>query len=134
MAARAPETRIYLDYQASTPVDPAVAAAMAPFYSERPGNPHADHAYGWDASEGVSRAASEIASVISCDPDELIFTSGATEANNLAFLGLIDRAPKGRTRILISAVEHKCVIESARAAARRLGGVVEILPVDATGL
>jgi cysteine desulfurase len=134
MAARAPETRIYLDYQASTPVDPAVAAAMAPFYSERPGNPHADHAYGWDAGEGVSRAASEIASTISCDPDELIFTSGATEANNLAILGLVDRAPKGRTRILISAVEHKCVIESARAAARRLGGEVEILPVDATGL
>jgi cysteine desulfurase len=82
----------------------------------------------------VSRAASKIASTIGCDPDELIFTSGATEANNLAFLGLIDRAPKGRTRILISAVEHKCVIESARVAARRLGGEVEILPVDATGL
>lgn len=107
---------------------------MAPFYFERPGNPHADHAYGWDAGEAVSRAASQIASTIGCDPDEIIFTSGATEANNLAFLGLVDRAPQGRTRILISAVEHKCVIESARAAARRLGGTVEVLPVDATGL
>jgi cysteine desulfurase len=106
---------------------------MAPYLFERPGNPHADHAYGWDAGEGVSRAASEIASTIGCDPDELIFTSGATEANNMAFLGLIDRAPKGRTRILISAVEHKCVIESARVAARRLGGEVEILPVSAMG-
>jgi len=134
MAERAPKARIYLDYQASTPVDPAVAAAMVPFYSEHPGNPHADHAYGWDAGKGVSRAASNIASTINCDPDELIFTSGATEANNLAFLGLIDHAPKGRTRILISAVEHKCVIESARAAARRLGGAVEFLPVDASGI
>lgn len=134
MAARVPETRIYLDYQASTPVDPAVAAAMAPFYSERAGNPHADHAFGWEAAEEVSRAASGIASTIGCDPDEMIFTSGATEANNLAFLGLVDRAPQGRTRILVSAVEHKCVIESARAAARRLGGAVEILPVDTNGV
>jgi cysteine desulfurase len=133
MAARLPETRIYLDYQASTPVDPEVAAAMVPYIFEHPGNPHADHAFGWEAGEGVSRAASDIASVIGCDSDELIFTSGATEANNLAFLGLVDRAPKGRTRILVSAVEHKCVIESARAAARRLGSAVEILPVDASG-
>ncbi|MEI9931846.1 MAG: aminotransferase class V-fold PLP-dependent enzyme [Rhizomicrobium sp.] len=100
---------LYLDAMASTPLDPRVAEAMAPFWSEMFGNPHSsDHAFGWQANAAVAEAAIRIARLIGADPDEIVFTSGATEANNLAILGLAHRAPRGRRRILVSAIEHKC--------------------------
>jgi len=125
---------IYLDYHASTPLDPRVAAAMAPFFTEQFGNPHAvDHAAGWRANEGVERAARSIAASLRADPDEIIFTSGATEANNLAILGLAHRATPARRRILVSTIEHKCVLEAARICAAR-GAKLELLPVSREGL
>jgi len=128
------ERPVYLDNMASTPVDPRVVEAMAPFWSKAFGNPHSvEHAFGWQADEAVERAAAAVATLIGADADEIIFTAGATEANNLAILGLAHRANAGRRRILVSAVEHKSVLAAARAAADRYGRIVEVIPVDAEG-
>ena len=125
---------IYADYQATTPVDPRVLEKMAPYWREAFGNPHSsDHIIGWRAAETVRGAASSVAALIGADADELIFTSGATEANNLALLGLARRAPAGRRHILVSAIEHKCVLASARSLAEREGFTVETIPVDGEG-
>ena len=125
---------IYADYQATTPVDPRVVEKMAPYWREAFGNPHSsDHTVGWRAAETVREAASSVAALIGADADELIFTSGATEANNLALFGLARRAPAGRRRILVSAIEHKCVLAAARSLAEREGFTVERVPVDGEG-
>ena len=125
---------IYADYQATTPVDPRVAEQMAPYWGESYGNPHSnDHVIGWRTADSVRKAASSVAGLIGADPDEVVFTSGATEANNLALLGLARRAPSDRRRILVSAIEHKCVLAAARSLAEREGFVVEIIPVDGEG-
>ena len=125
---------IYLDYMASTPVDSRVACAMAPYWSEAYGNPHSiDHSFGWRAQQAVEKAAAALARLIGADSDEIVFTSGATEANNLAILGLAHRSPAGRKRILVSAVEHKCALAAARAAAARYGTTYEVIPVDPHG-
>ncbi len=127
-------TTIYADYQATTPVDPRVYAKMVPHWKDSFGNPHSsDHVIGWRAAETVREAASSVARLIGCDDDEVIFTSGATEANNLALLGLARRAPEGRRRILVSAIEHKCVLASARTIGTYEGFEVETLPVDGAG-
>ena len=125
---------IYADYQATTPVDPRVLEEMAPYWRDSFGNPHSsDHAIGWRAAETVQSAASSIAALIGADPDEIIFTSGATEANNLALLGLARHGPPRRRRILVSAIEHKCVLAAARALEEREGFIVETIPVDGEG-
>ncbi len=126
---------IYADYQATTPVDPRVVDRMAPYWNEAFGNPHSsDHIVGWRAAQAVEDAADSVAGLIGADADEIVFTSGATEANNLALFGLARRAPPGRNRILVSAIEHKCVLATARALAAREGFVVESLPVDREGV
>jgi cysteine desulfurase len=126
---------IYLDHMASTPVDQQVLAAMEPYYRMGFANPHSvNHAFGWAANEAIDRAAITVARFIGADPDEIIFTSGATEANNLAILGLAARAPDPRRRILVSAIEHKCVLAAAHAAALRFNMRVELTPVDAQGV
>ncbi|PJF38802.1 MAG: aminotransferase, partial [Phototrophicales bacterium] len=96
---------IYLDHQATTPVDSRVLAAMAPYYNELFGNPHSsDHRLGWESARAVENAAACIAALIGADADEIIFTSGATESNNLGLLGLARRAADGkRRRVLVSA-------------------------------
>lgn len=128
-----PQT-IYADYQATTPVDPRVYAKMVPYWNDSFGNPHSsDHIIGWRAAETVREAASSVAKLIGCDTDEMVFTSGATEANNLALLGLARRAPKSRRRILVSAIEHKCVLASVRTLADHEGFAVETIPVDGAG-
>lgn len=125
---------IYADYQATTPVDPRVVQKMAPHWTDAFGNPHSDdHAIGWRAADAVHEAASTVASLIGADADEVIFTSGATEANNLAMFGLARRAPVGRRRILVSAIEHKCVLAAARSLAEREEFKVDIVPVDGDG-
>lgn len=108
---------------------------MSQYFAEFAGNPHStDHAFGWKAAQSVELAASRIAALIGADPDEIIFTSGATEANNLALLGLARRASGGkRRRILLSEIEHKCVLSAGGAIEKELGFKVETIKVDAVG-
>ncbi len=123
---------IYLDHQASTPTHPQVVAAMQPYYADFYANPHAgDHAAGWSAADAIETARSAVAEAINADKDEIIFTSGATEANNLAILGLTRADPK-RTKIVVTAIEHKAVLAPARARARD-GVELVVAPVDRKG-
>ena len=125
---------IYTDYQATTPVDPLVLEKMMPYWSESFGNPHSsDHVVGWKAAEVVQESLKVVAGLIGADADEVVLTSGATEANNLALLGLARRAPESRRRIVVSAIEHKCVLAAARALEEREGFTVEVVPVDQNG-
>lgn len=131
---RKPVDTIYADYQASTPIDPRVLDAMTDYWRNASGNPHSsDHIVGWRAAQVVEGAAQATARLIGADADEIVFTSGATEANNLALMGLARRAPPGRNRILVSAIEHKCVLETARALAEREDFIIETIPVDRDG-
>jgi cysteine desulfurase len=126
---------IYLDHQATTPVDDCVLAAMEPFYREFFGNPHSsEHILGWQSSQAVDQASAQMAGLLGVDSDEIVFTSGATEANNLAILGLAQTARAGtRKRIIISAIEHKCVIAAATAASDLYGYTIDVAPVDRAG-
>jgi len=126
---------IYLDHQATSPVDDRVLQKMLPFFQERFGNPHAaDHTIGWESSRTVTDSAAQIAALIGAETDEIIFTSGATEANNLALLGLAGRrSDMRRDRILISAIEHKSVLAGADFLKGKYGYRIELLPVDAEG-
>jgi cysteine desulfurase len=124
---------IYLDFQASTPVDESVATLMWECIRGRYGNPHSnEHAFGWAANEVVECARARIAILVDAEPHDIVFTSGATEANNLALLGTAELAPTGRDTILVSAIEHSSILEPARLLSRRGFRVVE-LPVDCEG-
>ena len=107
---------LYFDHQATTPVDARVLAAMTPYYAESFGNPHSsDHSLGWESASAVEKSAACVARLIGAESDEITFTSGATESNNMALLGLGRRAARGnRCRILVSTIEHKCVLAAAR--------------------
>ena len=131
---------IYLDNQSSTRLDPRVLEAMLPYFTEQFGNPHStSHAYGRIAAEAIEHARGEVAALIHADPRELIFTSGATEANNLAIKGAAHFArlyPQGgtpRDHIVTLTTEHKCVLESC-AQLEREGFRVTYLPVEPNGL
>lgn len=123
------------DHQATTPVNEQVLNEMLPYFTEKTGNPHSsDHIIGWQSSSAVEEAAQKIALMIGADKDEIVFTSGASEANNLALLGLAKRALHGpRKRILVSAIEHKCVLEVSRVLAEQFGYGIEYIPVDKEG-
>ena len=130
------ESTVYCDYQASTPIDPAVLAQMPSVYRNQFGNPHSNnHLLGWTAHELVENAAGAVGSIIGCDSDDIVFTSGATESNNLALWGLArsDRFRKKR-RLIVSPIEHKCVLAAADAIARHVGLNVEYVPVDREGV
>ncbi len=125
---------IYADYQATTPVDPRVLAAMEPYWRDSFGNPHSsDHVMGWEAERAAADAAASVAALIGADASEIVFTSGATEANNLAILGLARGSLRGRRRILVSAIEHKSVLAAVRALEEREGFAAELIPVDRDG-
>ena len=126
---------LYFDHQATTPVHPNVVERMAPFARITFGNPHSsDHVFGWDSAGFVETAANQVSKLIGADPDEIIFTSGATESNNLALLGLCRRAADGkRRRILVSAIEHKCILAACRALHDHHGFESEVIPVDRQG-
>jgi selenium donor protein len=124
---------IYLDYNATTPIDPEVAAEMMPWLQGRFGNPSSAHAFGLEAREAVVLARARVARLIGCAPDEIVFTSGGTEANNTVIKGVASLLrPKGG-RILISAVEHPAIVEPCEALARE-GFRIGIIPVDSEGL
>ncbi len=123
---------IYLDYNASTPIDPRVAAVMRPLLESAYANPSATHAGGRAAREIVERARGQVAALLGCDPDEVVFTSGGSEANNLALKGAwFARAERG-DHIVTTSVEHPAILEPARFL-ERLGARVTRLPVDAFG-
>ena len=107
---------IYLDNQATTGCDPRVLEAMWPWFAERPGNPHSvEHAAGRAAADAVEQARAHVAALIGAESREIVFTSGATEANNLAIKGAARfEGPGERRRIVTAATEHKCVLESVR--------------------
>jgi cysteine desulfurase len=128
-----PHAPVYLDSHATTPVDPRVVAAMLPFFSETFGNPaSSSHAWGWTANQAVEVARREVAGILGASPREVIFTSGATESNNFALWGVAERAPAGRRHLVVSAIEHKAVLESA-ARLGQAGWRVSIAPVGPDG-
>ncbi|MFW5733812.1 MAG: cysteine desulfurase family protein [Oceanidesulfovibrio sp.] len=126
---------LYFDYNATTPVHPDVRDRMAPYLSENFGNPGCPHLPGLLAKEAVAEARSHVAALLGVEPENVVFTSGATEANNIAVMGTVGPfAPKGHpTRIAVSAVEHPAVFEPARAL-QRIGAKMYVLPVDSTGV
>ena len=105
-----------------------------PYWQESFGNPHSsDHILGWQAAKAVDQSKTAVAGLIGADPDEIVFTSGATEANNLALFGLARRASPGQRHVLVGATEHKCVLAAARALEAREGFTVGQIPVDGEG-
>ncbi len=104
---------IYLDCHATTPVDPRVAEAMMPYFTEKFGNPHSSgHLYGWEVAEAVEIAREQVAALINAEPEEILFTSGATEANNIAIKGVARFYKKHRNHLVTAVSEHMCVLDS----------------------
>jgi cysteine desulfurase len=127
---------IYLDAAGTTPVRREVLEAMWPYLTGDFGNPSSHHELGERARAGLEAARADVARVLGCRPGEITFTSGGTEADNLAVKGIAlarRAADPRRTRIVVSAVEHPAVLESARSLARLHGFVVDVVPVDAAG-
>ncbi len=126
---------IYLDYQASTPVDVRVLEEMLPYFTEEFGNPHSTtHIYGIRAREAIEKARDKVAHVINAEPQDIIFTSGATEANNLAILGTCRvLKQQGKTEIISAVTEHESVLEPLRALEKE-GFKITFLPVQQNGI
>ena len=124
---------IYLDNNATTPCAREVVDGMLPFFSSDYGNPSSPHAAGRKALRAVEAARLHIADAVGCDSADLIFTSGATESNNLALLGAAERAEPSRRRVLVGAIEHKSVLATCHLLTER-GFIVEEVPVDDTGM
>lgn len=132
---------IYLDHHATTPADPRVIEAMLPWFGHRFGNPHSvDHEWGWQAEEAVEEARRQVANLVGATPSEIIFTSGATEANNLALLGLAPALRSlaatrqaGPPHIVASPFEHACVAACLEVL-REAGFAVTVLPVGSDGV
>jgi len=133
--SNAPERPIYLDYQATTPLDPRVLEAMLPYLKENFGNPHSvHHVYGREAEEAVERARWQVADLINAERREVVFTSGATESNNTAIKGAARfHGALGRRHIVTVETEHKCVLESCKRLESE-GFEVTRLPVRPNGL
>ena len=125
---------IYLDYQATTPMDPRVLEAMMPYFTHKFGNPHSrSHSYGWEAEEAVEKARAQVAKLIGADEKEVIFTSGATESNNLAIRGVAEFYKDRKNHIVTTVTEHKCVLDTCRHLEQQ-GFEVTYLPVQKNGL
>lgn len=129
-----PKRPIYMDMQSTTPIDPRVTDAMLPYLTTQYGNPHSrTHSYGWDAEQAVSTARGQIASLIGADAREIIFTSGATESNNMVVKGVAMFYKSRKKHIVTTQTEHKCVLDSCRWLQQR-GFEVTYLPVKPDGL
>ncbi len=124
--------RIYLDYNASTPIDPAVAAEMRPFLEDHYGNPSSGHWAATAAKAALESARGQVAALLGCHNDEIVFTSGGSEANNLALKGVFFALRDKGDHIITTRIEHPAIIEPCRFL-ERLGAWVTHLPVDATG-
>lgn len=124
---------VYLDYQSTTPMDPRVLDAMLPYFTEKFGNPHSrSHAYGWEAEEASDIAREQVASLIGASEKEIIFTSGATESNNLALKGVAHFYREKKNHIITVVTEHKCVLDTCRHLELE-GFKVTYLPVQPNG-
>ncbi|MCF6195453.1 MAG: cysteine desulfurase [Emcibacter sp.] len=125
---------VYLDYQATTPLDPRVLEVMMPYLTDKFGNPHSvNHTFGWEAEAGVDLARKQVADLIGAASDEIIFTSGATESNNIALKGLAYASYPEKNHVITVATEHSCVLQSCRAL-EKSGFSVTYLSVDEKGL
>jgi cysteine desulfurase len=133
MADETNQRRIYLDYNASTPIAPEVRAAMAPFLAAHYGNPSSGHWAGAPAAQAVAHARDQIAHLLGCSPGEVLFTSGGTESNNTALQGVFLAAGGGKHHIVTTRIEHPAIIEPCHFL-ERLGADVTYLAVDAQGL
>lgn len=126
-------TQIYLDNHSTTPLDPRVLAAMQPYLTSEFGNAASrSHGYGWRAEAAVEMAREQVAQMLGAEPKEIIFTSGATESNNLALQGLIRHHGQNR-HIITNAIEHKCILEACKYL-QTTGVEISVLPVDEFGL
>lgn len=129
-----PKKPVYLDYQATTPMDPRVLDAMMPYFIEKFGNPHSrNHPHGWEAEQAVEKARKQVADLIGADEREIVFTSGATESNNLAIAGVARFYKDRKNHIVTVATEHKCVLDTCRHLEQE-GFEVTYLPVKPDGL
>jgi len=124
--------RIYLDYNASTPIDPAVSAVMQPLLHEAFGNPSSGHWASRNAKELLERARGQVAALLGAQPDEIVFTSGGSEANNLALKGSFFAKLHQEQHIITQATEHPAVLKPL-AFLERFGAIVTYLPVDGSG-
>ncbi len=124
---------IYLDHNGTTPIAPEAISAMTPFMAQHFGNPSSAHALGATAKQGVTRAREDVAALLGCQPDEIIFTSGGTESNNMVLKGLVDFIQPSTFHLITSAIEHPAILNPALFLSE-LGAKVTILPVDARGL
>lgn len=129
-----PHPPVYLDYHATTPVDRRVLERMLPYFTETFGNPASStHQWGWKAQEAVEQARREVSQLIGASPREVYFTSGATESNNLALQGACTLAEAGRRHLVVSAIEHKSVLEGAERMEQR-GWRCTVVPVRPDGV
>jgi len=125
---------IYLDYQATTPMDERVLSAMLPFFRERFGNAASrNHSFGWEAEKAVETARAQIATLIHAEPKEIVFTSGATESDNLAIKGVAEMYRDQGRHLITAPTEHKAVLDTCKRLEQE-GCEVTMLPVDKTGL
>lgn len=123
---------IYLDYNATTPLDPRVLEVMGPFFSERFGNPSSTHLHGHDANTVLDVARADVASLVDADPDEVVFTSGATESNNLAIRGIAEAKHQTHDHMVCSAIEHASVL-AVMDYLKSKGWRITVLPVTRDG-
>ncbi|XP_015786316.1 cysteine desulfurase, mitochondrial [Tetranychus urticae] len=132
---KTPQLRpLYLDVQATSPIDPRVLDAMLPYMTSYYGNPHSrTHAYGWESEKAVEESRAHIANLIGADPKEIVFTSGATESNNLAIKGVANFYKDKRNHIITTQIEHKCVLDSCRYLENN-GFSITYLPVQQSGI
>ncbi|KAF2295674.1 hypothetical protein GH714_033551 [Hevea brasiliensis] len=125
---------LYLDMQATSPVDPRVLDAMLPYYLARFGNPHSrTHLYGWESDSAVETARSQVADLIGASPKEIVFTSGATESNNISIKGVMKFYKEKKRHVVTTQTEHKCVLDSCRHLQQE-GFEVTYLPVGSDGI
>uniref|UniRef100_A0A3Q1KIN8 Cysteine desulfurase n=1 Tax=Anabas testudineus TaxID=64144 RepID=A0A3Q1KIN8_ANATE len=125
---------LYMDFQATTPMDPRVLDAMLPYQVNYYGNPHSrTHAYGWESETAMETARKQVADLIGADPREIIFTSGATESNNMALKGVARFYQTKKRHIITTQTEHKCVLDSCRVLEAE-GFSITYLPVQKNGL
>jgi cysteine desulfurase len=125
---------IYMDYQSTTPLDPRVLEKMIPYFTEKFGNPHSrSHQFGWEAEEAIENARSQVAKLINANEKEIIFTSGATESNNMALKGVAHFYKDKKKHIITTNTEHKCVLDACRILQNE-GFKVTYLPVQPNGI